>query len=347
MGGKSAPPPDYAPLAAASKEAAETMAGLGREQLAFARQQYAEVSPIARQIAQQQIAAQQEQMRQAQDYYNYATTTFRPIEQGLARQAQEFNTEAYREQLAQEAAAAAGRAFGTTQAASERAMRSMGVNPASGAGIGLQTQASLGLAAQRAATMTGARRQAEQMGWARQMDVTGLGRGLPGASLAAYGGATGAGSAGLQSTMAPGTQFGALYGQGVSTIGSGLGMQIQGLGSVLSSQTSYANAMNSQADPFATVLGMGLGAYAGGFGSAAGAKAASDYRIKTDIQRVGFDDRTQLPIYEFAYKALPNQRFRGVMAQEVERLYPEAVSEHPYGFKMVDYAQLGMRMERV
>ncbi len=342
MGGKSAPAPDYAPLAAASKEAAETMAGLGREQLAFARQQYAEVSPVARQIAQQQIAAQQEQMRQAQDYYNYATTTFRPIEQGLARQAQEFNTEAYREQLAQEAAAAAGRAFGTTQAASERAMRSMGVNPASGAGMGIQAQSSLGLAAQRASAMTGARRQAEQMGWARQMDVTGLGRGLPGASLAAYGGATGAGSAGLQSTMAPGTQFGALYGQGVSTIGSGLGMQIQGLGSVLSSQTSYANAISSQADPFATIVGMGLGGWASG-----GFKGVSDYRVKTDIKRVGFDARTQLPIYEFAYKALPNQRFRGVMAQEVERLYPDAVSEHPYGFKMVDYAQLGMRMERV
>lgn len=273
MGGKSSPPPDYTPLANASREAAEVMAGLGREQLAFARQQYGELAPIARQIAQQQIAAQQEQMRQAQDYYNYGVSTFRPIEQGLARQAQEFNTEAYREQLAQEAAAAAGRAFGTTQAASERAMRSMGVNPASGAGLAMQSQAQLGLAAQRAGAMTGARRQAEQLGWARQMDVTGLGRGLPSASLAAYGGATGAGTAGLQTSMAPASQYGALYGQGVGTIGSGLGMQIQGLGSVLSSQTSYANAMNSQADPFATVLGMGLGAYAGGFGGAMGRKA--------------------------------------------------------------------------
>jgi hypothetical protein len=50
-------------------------------------------------------------------------------------------------------------------------------------------------------------------------------------------------------------------------------MQIQGLGSVLGAQTSYTNAMNSQADPFASVIGMGLGAYAGGFGGAMGAKA--------------------------------------------------------------------------
>ncbi len=273
MGGKSAPPPDYSPLASASREAAETMAGLGREQLAFARQQYGELSPIAREIAQSQIAAQRQQMAQAQDYYDYARTTFRPVEQGLVRQATEFNTDAYREQLAQEAAAAAGRAFGTTQAASERAMRSMGVNPNSGAGLALQSQSNLGLAAQRAGAMTGARRQAEQLGWARQMDVTGLGRGLPGASLAAYGGAVGAGSAGLASSIAPANQYGALYGQGVGSIQSGLGMQIQGLGSVLNAQTSYANTMNSQADPFASVIGMGLGAYAGGFGGAMGAKA--------------------------------------------------------------------------
>jgi hypothetical protein len=341
MGGKSAPPPDYSPLASASREAAETMAGLGREQLAFARQQYGELSPIAREIAQSQIAAQRQQMAQAQDYYDYARTTFRPVEQGLVRQAMEFNTDAYREQLAQEAAAAAGRAFGTTQAASERAMRSMGVNPNSGAGLAMQSQANLGLAAQRAGAMTGARRQAEQLGWARQMDVTGLGRGLPGASLAAYGGATGAGSAGLASSMAPANQFGALYGQGVGSIQSGLGMQIQGLGSVLGAQTSYTNAMNSQADPFASIVGMGLGGWAsGGF-------KGSDRRLKTNITQVGVDVRTSLPLYEFEYKSEPGKRFRGVMADEVLKKYPHTVHKTTDGIMYVDYGALGIAMTRV
>lgn len=252
MGGKSSPPPpDYGPLTA-----------LSREQLDFARQQYAEMAPLARQVAAQQMAAQQQQMRQAQDYYDYQQQTFRPLERGLVADAERFNTDAYREQLAAQAAAATGRAFGATQGMQQRALAARGVSPTSGAALAMGNQNALGLAAQRAAAMTGARQQADQMGWARRMDVTGLGRGLAGASLGAYQGATGAGSAGLASSMAPGTQF-----------QQGLGQAGQTMGNVLQSQTSSYNAGMQQADPFATVLGMGLGAYAGGFGGAMGRKA--------------------------------------------------------------------------
>jgi hypothetical protein len=46
------------------------------------------------------------------------------------------------------------------------------------------------------------------------------------------------------------------------------------MGTVLNSQTSAYNTAQSQADPFASIVGMGLGAYAGGFGGAMGKKAA-------------------------------------------------------------------------
>jgi hypothetical protein len=144
----------------------------------------------------------------------------------------------------------------------QRALASRGVSPNSGAALASQSQGNLGLAAQRANAMTGARTQAEQLGFARRMDVTGLGRGLAGASTAAYQGATGAGSAGMTSAMAPGNQ----YMQGMQQAGGTMG-------SVLNSQTSVYNTAQSQADPFATVVGMGLGAYAGGFGGAMGKKA--------------------------------------------------------------------------
>ena len=243
MGGKSSPPPpDYSGMEA-----------LGREQLAFSRQQYAEMAPLARRVAAQQMAAQQQQMDQAQDYYNYQQQTFRPVEQGLVRDAERFSTEGYREQQARDAAAAAGRAFGVTQDAAARAAASRGVNPNSGAGMALQSQNMLGLSAQRANAMTGARNQAEQMGFARRMDVTGLGRGLAGASTAAYHGATGAGSAGVNTSMAPGSQR-----------MTGMAQAGQTYGNILSNQTSAYNAGMSQADPFATIVGTGLGIYAGG-----------------------------------------------------------------------------------
>lgn len=256
--------PDYSALAASTRESAQIMAGLGREQLDFAKTQYAELSPIMKDIAKQQMAAQTQQMTQAKDYYDYQTGTFRPVEKRLVESAQNFNTEAYRNQLAAKAAADAGRAFSTTQAASNRAMAGMGINPNSGRFAGIQAQNTLGLAAQRANAMTGTRQQAEQLGYARQLDVTGLGRGLPGASTAAYAGATGAGTAAGNTMMAPGNQYMAGMNTGASTIGSGLNMQNQGLASVLNAQQSGYNAAQSAADPYAAIAGMALGGWASG-----------------------------------------------------------------------------------
>lgn len=245
MGGKSQKAPDYTPLAQASEEAARIMAGLGREQLAFSKQQYEDLSPVLRGLAEQQQAAGTEQMDQARDYYNYMRDTYRPVERGLVSDAQKFGESAYQEQLAGEAAAAAGRAFGTTQAANQRAMASMGINPNSGRFAGMQNASELGLAAQRANAMTGARRGAEQMGYARQLDVAGLGRGLPGASTAAYGGATGAGTSAGNMYMAPGNQYMTGMAQGAKTIGAGQQMGIGGLSNVLNAQTSVYNANQS------------------------------------------------------------------------------------------------------
>jgi hypothetical protein len=341
-GGKSAPPPDYGPLAQSSRESAEIMAGLGREQLAFARQQYGEMAPLARRVSESMISAQDEQTRQARDYYEDYRTTFRPVEQGLVRDVQEFNTEAFREQLARQAAAEAGRAFGVTQQASERAMASMGVNPASGRFAGIQAQNQLGLAASRAGAMTGARERAEQVGYARRLDVAGLGRGLPGLSTAAYSGATGAGGAGINTAMAPGNQYMAGMGQGISTIGAGRGMLQSGLGNILGNQANlYGQSMQTRGEIFGSIIG------AGGRMLAASPIITSDIRLKTNIVPVGVDARTKLPIYEFAYKAAPTLRYRGVMAQDVEKLYPQAISEDASGYKRVCYGMLGMSMERV
>jgi hypothetical protein len=342
MGKSSAPAPDYAPLASASKESAQIMAGLGKEQLGFARQQYAEISPLLRGIAEQQRAAQDEQMRQAQDYYRYQTETFRPVERALVADAQKFNTEEYRNQLAQQAAADAGRAFGLTQQASQRASAAMGVNPASGRFAGMQQQSDNQLAAQRAAAMTGTRQQAQQMGYARRLDAAGLGRGLAGASTAAYQGAVGAGTAAGNSFMAPGNQFNAAFGQGAGLIGSGRQMFQQGLGQILGTQGQIYAADASRPDPFATIVGAGLGGWAGG-----GFKGFSDIRLKENIEEVGVDPRTNLNLYHFNYIDDPHTRWQGVMAHEVEEHYPEAVIEASNGYKMVNYDALGISMKKV
>jgi len=317
MGGKSSPPPpDYSGMEA-----------LGREQLAFSKRQYAEMMPLAQQVYGQQMDAQRQQMQQAQDYYDYQRNTFRPVEQGLVRDAERFNTEGYREQLAGQAAAAAGRAFGVQQEMGQRALAGRGVNPNSGAAMALQAQGNLGLAAQRANAMTGARTQAEQLGFARRMDVTGLGRGLAGASTAAYGGATSAGSAGMNTAMAPGGQ----YMQGLQQTG-------QTRGSILNSQTSAYNAGMAQ-------QGLDVGGLMQG--GAALATAFSDRRLKTNIELVGHDPASGFNLYEYEYTFLPGKTFRGVMADEVEAVMPEAVFTDANGFKSVNYGLIGVEMVEV
>jgi hypothetical protein len=331
-------------MAEASKESAQIMAGLGKEQLGFARQQYAEMTPLLRQIADQQREAQSDQMQQAKDYYRYQMETFRPIERGLAAEAQQFDTEAYRNQLAQQAAADAGKAFGLTQAATQRASAAMGINPNSGRFAGMQQQGQNALAAQRAAAMTGTRQQAQQMGFARKLDVTGLGRGLPGASAAAYGGATAAGSAAGGNYMAPGNQFNVAFGQGAGLIGSGRNMLQSGLGNILSTQGQMYAADASRPDLFGTIIGTGLGGWAGGGFKGFG---GSDIRLKDNIEKVGVDATTGLNLYHFNYKDDPDTRWQGVMADEVEKDYPEAVVEDHRGYKLVNYGALGIRMIKV
>jgi hypothetical protein len=324
-------------MAAATQRGVDVAERLGTRQMDFAQRQYEEMKPLAERIAASQMAAQDQQMRQAQDYYDYQINTFRPVEQGLVRQAQEFDTEAYREQLASQAAADTARAFGTAEGATARNLARRGVGPGSGNAMAMQGQNALALASMRAGAATGARNQAEQLGWARKMDVTGLGRGLAGASGAAYQGATGAGSAGLGSAMSAGNQYGQAFGQGAGYQMQGAQMGMSGAGNILNSQTSAYNAGMSQ-------QGLDVGGLMKG---AAALYTASDRRLKQNIELVGRDERTMLPLYEFDYINGSGRRFLGVMAQDVLEKYPDMVFTMPDGFMAVNYAGLGIEMVEV
>lgn len=337
MGKNNPEPPDYTPLANASKEAAAIMAGLGREQLDFARQQYNEVSPITREVAGLQMDAQRQQLGQGQDYYNYLRDTYRPLERSIVADAENFNTAAYRDQLASQAAADVGLAFGRTRAMNERAMASMGVNPNSGRFAGVNNASVLSQAAARAGIMTNARNQAAQMGYARKLDAAGLGRNLSGASLAAYGGATSSGTAAGANLQSAGQNYIGNMAVGAGTIGQGQQMNLQGLSSVLNAQTqTYINTQDSFLSDVGGLMG----------GAASLFTAFSDRRLKENIKEVGVDQRTSLTLYEFNYKDRPGTRYVGVMADEVELMYPEAVIELG-GYQAVNYGMLGIEFKEV
>ena len=71
----------------------------------------------------------------------------------------------------------------------------------------------------------------------------------------------------------------------------------------------------------------------------------SDKTLKKNIKYKS-KSKSGLNIYEFEYNWSP-QKYIGVMAQEVKKVKPSAVSENIFGHMMVDYSQLDVNMERV
>jgi hypothetical protein len=332
--------PDYTALADAANNAANVMGDLGQQQIDFSQRMYDENAPMLRDIAEKQGLAMDQQLSQGKDYYDYQVNTFRPLEQGLVADAQSFDTDAMRNSLATKAAADSGIAFNRTRQSNERAMASMGVNPNSGRFQGLGSQSALMQSANRAGAMTGARERAQQLGYAKKLDAAGLGRGLAGASTAAYGSAVNAGNSAGQNYQSAGMNNLQGMGGGASTIGSGLNMQMSGLGNVLNSQTQMA--VEAQGSSF-------LGDLGGVMGAGLGMYKMSDERLKNNIKQVGKDERTGLNLYEFNYK-WDVRKFVGVMAQEVKKLYPDAVSNLGGMFDSymgVNYQMLGLEMKEV
>ena len=186
--------------------------------------------------------------------------------------------------------------------------------------------------------------QDQSLDWARKLDVTGMARGMPGASQGAYGVAVGAGNAATQNQMAPGQALIGAMGQANNTTMQGRQLAMQGLTGVLNAQTSYANAVGQSGDSFGSLLG-GVGGLVGGLAKAG---VFSDRRLKENIELVGRDERTGLNLYEFSYIDDPDmRRYQGVMADEVIAYDPRAVSFDEHGYARVDYARLGIEFKEV
>lgn len=84
------------------------------------------------------------------------------------------------------------------------------------------------------------------------------------------------------------------------------------------------------------LFGLGAAALGGPAGGVLGGYLKSDMRLKSNIVKIGQHPRG-FGIYEYD---IDGRRERGVMAQEVEKILPHAVAEHPDGYKMVNYGAL-------
>lgn len=99
------------------------------------------------------------------------------------------------------------------------------------------------------------------------------------------------------------------------------------------------NAYNAQQAGSNSMMGGLFSLGAAGLMAPAGTFSAfSDRRLKRNIVKIG-EYLNGLAKYSFTY--IWGEKAIGAMADEVEKLIPEAVMTHPSGYKMVDYAMVG------
>lgn len=274
MGGKSKGMPDYSALEALGRQG-QTMAGnLGQQQIDFARMMYERQAPQFDQMASINRGLQSYQADQGKAMGDMYRDTYMPMMQEQANAARNFNTEAHREGLAQQAAADTARAFSTQQAASARSMASMGINPNSGRFAGMQRGSDLALAAARAGAMTGTRRQAEAEGQNRIAMAMNQGQGLAGMAGNAFASSMNAGNSAGNMIRMPGQDYlqGMQGGQNMMMQGNQFAMNgLQGsLGGQMQGYQAGADERGAMWGGIGSLAGMALGSFGGPMGAAAG-----------------------------------------------------------------------------
>ncbi len=135
------------------------------------------------------------------------------------------------------------------------------------------------------------------------------------------------------------------YLQGILPIAA-LGSQSQGTGRSTRTQdeSTMGNIIGGASGAAGLLTGLFGGGGAGGAGALAGMLALSDKRTKENIAEVGELHDGQ-PVYSFNYIGDERPQI-GLMAQEVERVRPEAVHDIG-GVKFVDYAKATRGARRI
>lgn len=228
MGGKSSapPPPDYTPIAAASKEAAEVSAQVAREQLAWAKQQYASDKVINDKVVDKFLDTQDvNSANAAKDRARYESI-YQPLEDSLAADARAYSSPERKDLEMGRAQASVAQQFESARDNAARRLESFGVDPTSPK----YAFAMNAMGAQQAAAEAAAGNQASQMvdatGRALRSEAINVGRGYPGQIAQTYNTALASGTGAVNSTLAQ-------TASGANTMGTGaqyMGLQNQSLG---------------------------------------------------------------------------------------------------------------------
>lgn len=236
----------------------------------------------ANSISDAQLQGMQFALDQARELSDYNKATFRPIEQQLAKTAQEYDTEGRRESAAQSAAGEVATEFDRTRQQAAKEMTRYGVDPSTMQALG--TASLLDEAKARAGAANKARSDVEAQGWSRMADVANLGRNIA-------------------SSQATQQQIGVSAGNSAS-------------------DSAYKSAKLQQDEDKMLIEGVGqIGNYVGNlFASSDKNKKAGTGKMANAAKALKEVERT--PVHEgWSYKDDPaKKKHTGPMAQDVKRV---------------------------
>lgn len=271
----------------AMNAAAASSAQIGADTLAFYKQVYAEGADdrgIATDVAQQTAKAGLESLTTntalAKEYADYNRSVFRPLEQGIVKSAEEYDTPEKRNAAAAAALADVNMGAAGAQEANARRLAANGVNPGSAKSIAAMDN-TVGLATAGAGAAYKARKGVELTGNAMKMDAASLGRGLASNQATSAQIALTAGNSATSNAMTVPT----MNNQGAITTGQGYNAALNGsqIAGNLYGQAAQIEGQESG------VWGA-LGSAAGGLASNPSLFAASDVSMKKDIEPMADDE---------------------------------------------------------
>lgn len=337
-GGNSAPAPDPALVAAQIKSM-----GIQDDMIGEIMKLSKDMAPLQKEQMQFGIDSARTAYDQSQQDRNWTLgkrDQLDAAQKPLLDMASSFNEGDRRADMYGESSADISQAFSTVRGTAARDMARMGVNPSDGKIAATSNQMAMGEALAKASAGRAASKMARDEGIQLKSTAANMLAGYPAMGMQA----TGAGAGYAASGLGLANQGAAGMNSGFGAAGGMAGQMGSNATNMWGQQANYHSNMQEQ-DQTGSMLG-GIGGLAAG-----AAKIAplfmSDRRLKQDIVQVGTHEPTGLPLYHFAYRLKPDQRYEGVMADEVRAVMPGAVHTGPDGFDRVDYAQLGIDMKEV
>lgn len=259
---KAPPPPDMSGVAAANSQAAEYAFQTSREQLAWAKEQYADQAQTTNRVIDAMLKTQDEASAYATEDRDRYTSVFQPLEDQFVKRANELQNPQLLEQDAARAAGDVSQQFEIARNNARQNLEKFGVDPSQTRAAALDLGTRTAEAAARAGAANAARQAGQQRGDAVLGAAVNLGKGYPAQVAQQQGISTGAG----QGAVSSGNQT---FSTGANAMGTpvqyqGAGFQgLSGWSNALTSgygmQMERYKANQSASSGLGSLLGMGLG----------------------------------------------------------------------------------------